>query len=105
MKPLSDDDRNSLQRLIKVAKSNTPQGRPIANFLLAWWNAKKYGGFDFTELWGVDKDLVGDIINVLRIIAIEQSYPAALGYEDDFTAIIEHWRLSVGRETKDASKE
>jgi hypothetical protein len=103
MKPLSNDDSNSLQRLIKVAKSKTPQSLPIANFLLAWWDARKYGGFDFTDLWDIDKDLVGDIINVLRIIAIERSYPAVLGYEEDFVTIIEHWRTNLAAEGKEAA--
>jgi len=103
MKPLSNDDRNSLQRLIKVAKSKTPQSRPIANFLLAWADATKYGGFDFTDLWDIDKDMVGDIMNVLRIIAIERSYPAALGYEEDFEIIIDHWRTDLAADGKEAA--
>jgi hypothetical protein len=97
MKPLSNDDSNSLQRLIKVAKSKTLQSRPIANFLLAWWDAKKYGGFDFRDLWDIDKDLVCDMMNVLRIIALERNHPAALGYEEDFLILINRWRAADGR--------
>ena len=103
MKPLSNDDSNSLQRLIKVAKSKTLQSRPIANFLLAWLDAKKYGGFDFTDLWDIDKDLVGDIMNVLRIISIERNYPAALGYEEDFLLIIKHWRMNLAADGEEAT--
>jgi len=99
MKPVSNDDRNSLQRLIKVAKNKTPQSSPVANFLLAWWDAKAYGGFDLTELWHVDHDFVGDMMNVIRIIALEQSSPAALGYSEDFATIIKNWRSNVTEST------
>jgi hypothetical protein len=103
MKPLANDDRNSLQRLVKVAKSKTPQSRPVANFLLAWWDAKKYGGFDFVDLWDLDKDLVDDIINVLRIISIERSYPSALGHEEDFLVIIQHCRMNLAADGEQAN--
>ena len=92
MKPVSNDDRNSLQRLIKVAKNKTPQSGFVANFLLAWWDAKTYGAFDLRDLWHLDHDFIDDMINVIRIITLERSSPAALGYGEEFALIIENWR-------------
>jgi hypothetical protein len=49
-----DKSRAALQRLIQIAQDDTGQSRIVANFLLAWWNAGECGGFDLTDVWGVD---------------------------------------------------
>ena len=47
-------DLDALNRLLTIAKGNAGQSRFVANFLLAWWNAGRDGGFDLTYLWNVD---------------------------------------------------
>lgn len=83
------EEHMALQRLIQVAKRDTGQSRRVANFLLAWFNAKVYGGFDLSELWGIDDEIVADIVLVSKLISKNpMRYPDAFEREADFTAII-----------------
>lgn len=83
---------NALVRLIEIAKKDTGQSRLVANFLLAWWNADECGGFDLTDIWGVDTAVATDMLNVFTLAAVAHCYPDRLGYEDDFIAIVSIWR-------------
>lgn len=85
-------EKEALERLLTVAKSDTGQAGRIANFLLAWWNAEELGGFDFTNLWNVDEEISKDILTVIGLIARNQKYPDSLGYSQDFKEIIQIWR-------------
>lgn len=89
---VNSSDRQALERLIKIAKSDTGQSRRVADFLLAWWNKGSCGGFDFTETWGVDDAIADDMICVFKMIVRERCYPDALGYKRPFTEIIQVWR-------------
>ena len=82
----------ALERLIRVAQGDTGQGRIVANFLLAWWNAAECGGFDLTDMWAVDTPLAEDMLEVLALVAECQHYPDTLGYGKQFEAIIRAWR-------------
>ncbi|WP_459178737.1 DUF7673 family protein [Sinorhizobium meliloti] len=41
--------RLGLKKLLNIAHDDTGQGRRVANFLLAWWNAEAHGGVDIAE--------------------------------------------------------
>lgn len=83
------EEHLALQRLIQVAKRDTGQSRRVANFLLAWFNAKSYGGFDLSDLWSIDEEIVADIMLVLKLISKNpMRYPDAFERQEDFTAII-----------------
>lgn len=84
--------RESLDRLVSVAQTDTGQGRRIASFLLAWWNADECGGFDLTDLWGLDSDLRHDALTVFAFVAFNQRYPDNVGYDSAFRLIIQIWR-------------
>lgn len=83
---------DALDRLLAVAQSDTGQSRRVANFLLAWWNARSCGGFDLTDLWMLDEQIVDDIITVTGLIASSHAYADALGYEEHFRGLVEQWR-------------
>ena len=87
----------AMDRLIDIAKSDTGQSRRVANFLLAWWNARSCGGFDLTDTWGLDADIASDIALVFVYVAANGSnlYPDSLGYSDDFKQIIARWRSEL----------
>lgn len=90
----------ALDRLVAIAKSDTGQSRRVADFLLAWWNPSTCGGFDLTNLWNVDAEIIADMMIVFDLIARAWVYPDALGYKADFEKIIEQWRpelLEVAR--------
>jgi len=88
----SEKENAAVRRLIDNAKRGTGQSRRVADFLLAWWNPAQCGGFDFTTMWGCDKEIVEDIIVVFAYVARNNRYPDTLGFERDFAAIIHEWR-------------
>ena len=86
------DEKAALNRLLDIARSDTGQSRRVADFLLAWWNAGSCGGFDLTNLWGVDLSIREDMITVFGCVARVNKYPDALGYEEPFQSIVRGWR-------------
>lgn len=92
MTPMQPAERAALERLIEHAQRDSGQSRRVANFLLAWWNAGECGGFDLTELWGLDEAIAADCIAVFGFVARTNRYPDALGYGPAFEAIVRRWR-------------
>lgn len=90
--PPTQFEIGALERLIRIAKNDTGQSRKCASFLLAWYNAGAYGGFDLTDLWGVDTEIKEDMLRVLGYVARCRHYPDTLGYDGDFQKIAKLWR-------------
>ncbi len=88
---INGEQRAALERLIRIANKDTGQSRRVANFLLAWWNAEECGGFDLTDLWGVDDAIASDMVTVFILLAGCRSYPDTLGYSRQFQAIVQAW--------------
>jgi len=77
---LCDEQRAALERLFEIAIEHDSGGaRRVADFLLAWWNARENGGFDFADLWYLDSSIRSDILLVITFIASNQTY-----LEDEF---------------------
>jgi hypothetical protein len=89
---MKSDEEAAFHRLVAIAQSDTGQSRRVADFLLAWWNAGECGGFDLTNLWGVDSSIAEDMVIVFGYVARTHSYPDALGYNDQFQSIVRIWR-------------
>ena len=89
---MTADQKASLERLIAIAQSDTGQARRVADFLLAWWNAGECGGFDLTNLWGVDDSIAEDMVIVFGYISRANAYPDALGFNAMFQSIVRGWR-------------
>lgn len=90
--PMNGKERAALERLLKIARSDTGQSRRVADFLLAWWNADNCGKFDLTDLWSVDTAIAVDMVTVFGFVARVHSYPDTLGYGTQFEAIVREWR-------------
>lgn len=86
------DQMAALSRLVAIAKSDTGQSGRVANFLLAWWNAERDGGFNLTDLWNVDESIADDMIRVFTMVAQHRHYPDAYGLEFDFNQMVTDWR-------------
>lgn len=95
---LTETEASALERLIAVAKTDTGQAGKIAAFLLAWWNATECGGFDLTDVWGLDTSLQNDVLCVFGALIRARRYPDTLGYEADFKAIVREWRPALGKQ-------
>lgn len=89
---MKSEEQAALNRLIAIARNDTGQSRRVADFLLAWWNADDCGGFNLTDLWGVDTSITEDMVTVFGCIARVKSYPDALGYGEQFKSIVSDWR-------------
>ncbi len=89
---LSEDQRAALERLLQIALGCTGQSKKVANFLPAWWNAEECGGFDLTDLWGLDRSIVEDILKVFALVAQRSHYPDVLGYGPQFSEVVKAWR-------------
>jgi len=87
----------ALQRLVKIAATDTGQSRTVADFLLAWWNARACGGFDLTTLWSVAPSIRDDMLEVLNLIAHYREFPTAYDLDDAFTALVARWRPGVAQ--------
>lgn len=74
----SEAEIAAFDRLLSVAQGDTGQSRKCANFLLAWFNAGSNGGFDPTDMWGLDRDLADAVVVVFGLIARWQNYPTSL---------------------------
>ena len=83
----------ALLRLVRIAQGDTGQSRHAADFLLAWWNAADCGGWDLTDLWGVDDAIADDMLAVAALIARRRGYhPDAYGFGPTFAALVARWR-------------
>ena len=89
---ISKDEFAALTRLMNIARGDTGQCKYVANFLLAWWNAGSCGGFDLTELWGVDTAIANDILAVMGLIARRHHYPTSYGLGPEFERLVALWR-------------
>lgn len=85
----------ALERLLKVARGDTHQARYAANFLLAWWNAKELGGFDLTDMWGVDEAISDDMVTVFRFVSRHNEYPSSFSFRSEFEELVRLWRPEV----------
>lgn len=92
---LDDTTRQALLKLIAVAQADTGQSAKVANFLLAWYNAEENGGFDLTDLWGLDDALVSACAVVFLWVAGCKAYPDDVGFGPQFQAIWKRWRAPV----------
>lgn len=86
------EQMGAIERLLRIAKSDTGQSRKVADFLLAWWNASRDGGFDLTHLWNVDQAIADDMITVFAFVANHRHYPDALGLRAEFEQLVTLWR-------------
>lgn len=90
--PMTEEQKAALRHLLDIAASDTGQSRRVANFLLAWWNATDCGGFDFTDLWMLDREIAKDMLIIFAMLINCCSYPDNLGYGKEFESIVRAWR-------------
>lgn len=87
--------REAVDRLLKLAQSDTGQARRIANFLLAWWNAEELGGFDIADLFSVDAAIARDMSRVFNYLATRSSAEYPEDRETEIREVIRRWRPEV----------
>ncbi len=84
--PIKAEIVEVVERLIKMttltnsrAIGDAWKAECAAQFLLAWSNSNRYGGFDPACLGGVGQSAARDFFRVMEFIAISGSHPVDLG--------------------------
>jgi hypothetical protein len=95
MTTLTIEEQSALERLLRIAASDSGQSGRVAAFLLAWHNARDNGGWDPVDLWDLDRAIVDDILITLALIARSRFYLGDPGpgsqYRPQIEAIIKQW--------------
>lgn len=92
---MEDRVRFALEKLLNIAHHDSGQGRRVANFLLAWWNAGVHGGFDFSDLANVDREVAEDMATVFTWLAHEEDMIYPDDYKPEIVSIIRRWRPHI----------
>jgi len=77
---------------LNIAHDDTGQGRRVANFLLAWWNAKALVGFDIADLFAVDREVSEDMATIFTYLARADAAAYPTEYRGEIESIIKRWR-------------
>lgn len=87
--------KDALARLVKIAvEGGGGQSSRVANFLLAWWNASRDGGFDFTHLWNVDEAIAHDMMAATAFLATTRTYANEYGHQDAMEYLVDTYTYS-----------
>jgi hypothetical protein len=70
-----DNERQALERLLDIARSNTVQSRRVADFLLARWNPANRGSYDITTGWGLNEYVANDVCTMFHLATRANRYP------------------------------
>ncbi len=89
---MEDRVRFALEKLLNIAHDDTGQGRRVANFLLAWWNAEALGGFDIADLFAVDREVSEDMATIFTYLARAEDAVYPTDYRGEIEATIMRWR-------------
>lgn len=100
---MDDWTRGAFERLLKLAQSDTGQSRRVANFLLAWWNGESLGGFDITDLFGVDSAIAADMATVFTWLAGQSVATYPTEYRAELDKVIEEWRPEIWAKAQGSS--
>lgn len=92
---MDEVSRDAVNRLLKLAQSDTGQARRVANFILAWWNADELGGFDIADLFAVDAAIGRDMALVFTYLATLPMAEYPEEREAEIREIIRRWRPEV----------
>ncbi|WBM39990.1 hypothetical protein [Alcaligenes faecalis] len=88
----------AVQRLLQIAKQDGGQGERVARFLLSWYNAKAWGGFDLSNLFSLEASIKDDILNAIQfMLANPGIYPDDKVFGDDAFYDIEDIKKFWGR--------
>jgi len=102
---LSVAERTALVQLLHVAEGKTGQAQRVADFLLAWCDAERFGAWWLVDLWGVDDEIADNMLTELSAIRRTRCYPGTLGYTFEFDQLIRQWRPELADEVEGETTE
>ena len=84
--------RVALERLFDLAYGNSGGSRIAANFLLAWADSEKYGGFNPRDFFRLDPFYSEDVLTTFEMIARCSLSPESIGLEKNILQLAKMWR-------------
>lgn len=90
--PITNDERAALECLLQRARSRSRQSRLVADFLLAWWNPARCGGFAPPAAWELEDEIAEAMAVVFALAVRSRTFPDAFGYAEAFGHLVAQWR-------------
>ncbi len=66
---VTDKEREALDVLFDWAERDTGTSGRCRRLLFAWWNGRELGGYDFSDLWSLDDNILEAVMTTIRLIA------------------------------------
>jgi hypothetical protein len=63
----NDLELAALEHVFALAEGHSGGSRRARSLLGAWWNAAELGGFDFADLWSLDKEAAAVVLMICRL--------------------------------------
>lgn len=92
---MDDSVRFALEELLTIARGDTGQAERVAGFLLAWWNAGAFGGFDIADLFAVDRAISEDMATIFSWLARQPDAVYPTDYRGEIEEIMMRWRPEI----------
>ncbi len=89
---MTDEERAALEHLLLQAQSRSRSGRLVADFLLAWWNPVRCGGFAPPAAWEFEDEIVDAMALVFALAVRSRRFPDAFGFGEAFGQLVAQWR-------------
>ncbi|WP_277964361.1 DUF7673 family protein [Pseudomonas sp. RIT-To-2] len=83
----------AIKHLVLSATTGTSDAEAVADFLLAWYDAPTYGGFNITDLWHMDNHTRQAASTLFNWLSENQATPADLDLDLIFEAISTRWAV------------
>ena len=84
------DTKQTIDRLLPIARGDTGGSSRVAQFLLSLWNGYRYR-VDLQDLLYIDNDIFQDMIQVLNDLHQTNTQLDTYLVENDIKPVIENW--------------
>ncbi len=88
---LNEEVARSIRTLIAAATTGKHTAEPVASFLLAWYDAQTYGGFNLQDIWLMDEPARKAAATLFAWLSKTYAKPKDLDLDLVFKIISDRW--------------